>query len=335
VGPAGTAGPAGAAGPAGPQGPKGDKGDTGAQGPVGGTTPPLTIIGNMSLGSYVSNAAIRAFSQKAEVPTDPVSGGGTGTPTLSNIQISRDADTASPLVALAATGTQLIPTAQVVLANGALTINLESVLVLQSGTNLTQDGAPIEQLSLTFRKITWTYNSGATSTTLTYDTSTHDVSGGAQMTPDYVAFGANVPPSSRPDQIQLSQFTFGTIIPCTTPGSCSGTASFVSPSITSGVSGQTVAQFTSLLKSTNVPVVTAHFTALTNGGAVVDRMRYQMGQVSVISVGIDTGVVTGPDAVPTRTLQDTMGLNLRKITWTAQSLVGGEDVTTSWDSAAP
>lgn len=60
---------------------------------------------------------------------------------------------------------------------------------------------------------------------------------------------------------------------------------------------------------------------------VVDRMRYDMEDVKVLSVAIDTS--------PTGTLQDNMGFALRKVTWTAQSLTGGEDVTESWDSRSP
>jgi len=336
IGAASPAGPQGSVGPAGPQGPagpKGDKGDTGPQGPAGGSTPPLTVIGNMSLGSYVSNAAIRSFSQSFVVPTDPESGAGSGTPQVSDIQISRDADIASPNVALAATTGGRIPTAQVVLAGGALTVNLESVLLLQNGTNLVQDGVPIEQLTLRFRKITWTYNSGETSSTLSYDTATQEYSGGANMTPDYVAFGNNVPANSRPGQIPFSKFSFGTTIPCAdVGGGCSGSAQLVSPSITSSVGAQTLAELTALVRGNLVAVVTAHFAALASDGSVVDRMRYQMAQVRVLSVGIDVGVATGVDTSPTRTLQDTMGFDLGKITWPAQSLVGGDDVTQTWDS---
>jgi type VI protein secretion system component Hcp len=332
-GPAGVAGPAGAQGPAGPAGPKGDKGDTGPQGPAGGSTPPITVIGNMSLGGYVSNAAIRGFSQRAESPLDET-GRPTGTARLSDIQITRDADISSPLVAIAATSSQDIDTAQVVLAGGALTINLDEVKVLQNVTDVVQGGVPVEQLTLRARKVTWTYNSGETSTTLSCDRGREErCSGGAEMTPDYVAFGANVPPDSRPGQIPFSKFSFGTTVPCADFGGiCTGTAKYVLPSITSGVSAQTLAQLTALMRTQEVPVVTAHFAARANETTIVDRMRYQMEVARVISVLIDVGVAMGADTVPTRTLQDTMGLYLvGETTWTAQSLVGGEDVTRSWD----
>jgi type VI protein secretion system component Hcp len=325
------AGPAGAQGPAGP---KGDKGDTGPQGPAGGGTPPVTVIGNMSLGSYVSNAAIRGFSQRAEVPLDPDTGRPAGTGRLSDIQITRDADISSPLIAIAATRGEDIPTAQVVLAGGALTLNLEQVNVLQNVTDVVQDGVPVEKLTLRARKVTWTYNSGETATTFSCDRGREEqCTGGAEMTPDYVAFGANVPPDSRPGQIPFSKLSFGTIVPCADfGGGCTGTARYVSPSITSGVSAQTLAQLTALFRSQRVALVTAHFAALASDGSVVDRIRYEMELAQVVSVLIDVGVVMGPDTSPMRTLQDTMGLYLvGETTWTAQSLVGGEDVTRSWD----
>jgi type VI protein secretion system component Hcp len=337
AGPAGAQGPAGVAGPAGaqgPAGPKGDKGDTGPQGPAGGSTPPVTVIGNMSLGEYVSNAAIRGFSQRAEVPLDPDTGRPVGTGRLSDIQITRDADISSPLIAIAATRGEDIPTAQVVLAGGALTLNLEQVNVLQNVTDVVQDGVPVEKLTLRSRKVTWTYNSGEDSTTFSCDRGREEqCTGGAEMTPDYVAFGPNVPPDSRPGQIPFSKFSFGTTVPCADfGGACTGTAKYVSPSITSGVSAQTLAQLTALFRSQRVALVTAHFAALAIDGSVVDRIRYQMELAEVTSVLIDVGAVMGPDTSPVRTLQDTMGLYLAgETTWTAQSLVGGEDVTRSWD----
>jgi type VI protein secretion system component Hcp len=338
TGPAGPQGPAGVAGPAGaqgPAGPKGDKGDTGPQGPAGGSTPPVTVIGNMSLGGYVSNAAIRGFLQRAEVPLHPDTGQPIGTGRLSDIQITRDADISSPLIAIAATRGEDIENAQVVLAGGALTLNLEQVNVLQNVTDVVQDGVPVEKLTLRARKVTWTYNSGETATTFSCDRGTPEqqCTGGAEMTPDYVAFGPNVPPDSRPGQIPFTKFSFGTTVPCGDfGGACTGTARYVSPSITSGVSAQTLAQLTALFRAERVPVVAAHFAALAIDGSVVDRIRYEMELAQVTSVLIDVGVVMGPDTSPVRTLQDTMGLYLvGETTWTAQSLVGGEDVTRSWD----
>jgi type VI protein secretion system component Hcp len=334
IGPAGPQGPVGAAGPAGPQGlvgpagPQGPKGDTGPAGPPGGATPPLVVIGNMSLGEFVSNAAIRTFSQKVWIPTDSGTGSATGTAKLSEIQIGRDADTASPRVALAATRSNTIDTAQVVLAGGALTLGLEEVRLIQNGTNLIQDGASIEQLTLLFRKITWTYNSGTSSTTLIYDSAPdHGASGGAVMTRDYVSFGTNVDPGSRAGQIPFSKFQFGTSVPIDpATGRPSGSARFSASSIMSGVSGQTLAQLTSLFNGNPVDWVTAHFAALATSGTVVDRMRYDMEQVHVLSVAIDTS--------PTGTLQDNMGFDLGRVTWTAQSLTGGDDVTESWDPSS-
>jgi type VI protein secretion system component Hcp len=327
AGPIGATGPAGPAGPQGPQGPKGDTGATGPAGPPGGTTPPLTVIGNMSLGEYVSNAAIRTFSQKGWVPIDSGTGTPTGVARLSEIVIGRDADSASPRIAYAAAESRSIATAQVVLAGGALTIGLDNVRVTDAGTSLIQDGVPVEQLTLRFQKITWTYNSGGSSTTLSYDSARNEASGGAEMTPDYVAFGAGVDPSSRPGQIPLSKFAFGTTVPVDEHGTPTGTAKFSQPSLVSGVGSQTLAQLTSLLQATTVPAVSAHFAALASDGSVVDRMRYQMETVKVISVAIDTSA--------TGALQDTMGVLLRKVTWTAQSLTGGEDVSESWDPSSP
>ena len=49
-----------------------------------------------------------------------------------------------------------------------------------------------------------------------------------------------------------------------------------------------------------------------------------MQNVLVTTVAIDTA--------PDGTLRDTVGFQLTKITWTAQSLTGGPDVSQTWDT---
>jgi hypothetical protein len=85
------------------------------------------------------------------------------------------------------------------------------------------------------------------------------------------------------------------------------------------------------LRGQDITSATAHFTALAAPGqdghiATVDRLRYEMaGTVFLTSVVIDT--------TPAGALQETVGFDFSRITWTAQSLTGGPDVTQTWNIA--
>jgi hypothetical protein len=76
-----------------------------------------------------------------------------------------------------------------------------------------------------------------------------------------------------------------------------------------------------------VDSITTHFKALSEDGShVVDRMRYKLENVLLVSVALETS--------PTGNLQDTMGMHLKKVTWTSQPLNGGAPIETSWDTTA-
>ena len=321
----GAAGPQGAAGPAGPAGAAGPQGATGPQGPTGpsGTaTPPLVVIGSMSFGTLVTSAPIRTFSQRVDVPWGL--SGPTGQAQLSAIQISRDTDVSSPNLALIAANQQATSTAQIVLAGGALTIGLTNVILTQFSTDSTQDGAPIEQLTLIFTKETWSYGSS----TVTYDPSSENGgSGGGPVGPKFVFFGQGVDPSSFSSETPFSKLVMSLTSPTGTgPGSgLAGNTVFSPLTLVTGVSVQTLSELGAALRQTTTQAVTAHFTALDNNNAIVDRMRYDMQNVQVSTVAIDTA--------PNGTLQDTVGFQPAKITWTAQSLTGGPNVTTTWNIA--
>jgi hypothetical protein len=79
----------------------------------------------------------------------------------------------------------------------------------------------------------------------------------------------------------------------------------------------------SALSGTTTPTVSAHFTAVAANGATVDRLLYEVQQVRVTSLAIET--------TPTGALQETLGLDLARIRWTARSLTTNSRVTTGWD----
>ena len=341
IGPAGAQGPAGPAGQngvdgqtgaqgaTGPAGPQGPKGDTGPAGPPGGTTPPLTVIGTLSFSGMspaVSGASIRTFSQKAEVPFDPTSGGSTGKAQVSAIEISRDADFSTPAIVNYAATSQVVPTAQILLADGALVIDLEQVRVVSTGTNLIQNGNAIEQLTLRASTITWTYKKpGGAAISVTYsNTPDGSGAGAATMTSDFIAAGTAA--SSFPQMIPFSKFVFGLNIPVDpATGLPTGKARLPPPLLTTGISDQTIAQLANLLTQTTVPAVTAFFKAMSfDGQNFFDRIKYKMETLKVASVSIETS--------STGALQETMGLVVPTVTWIAQNEKTGATMETTWDS---
>jgi type VI protein secretion system component Hcp len=342
-GPAGLQGVAGPVGPQGPQGLQGPAGATGPQGPTGpsGTAvPPLTVIGTLTLGTpgdaVVTGAPIRTFSQQVSNSASAHSGAGsgTGTVTVSDIQISRDSDQQSPTISFIAAKAQAVETAQITLAGGALTIQLNQVFINQVASDSTQDGVPLEKLSLTFQSITWTYTSGGSSTTVSYDSDQGTGGGGGSFNHTFVFFGPGVDSSAFANQTPFSKLALqltNSVSGHSGSGAGSGTATVSPLTLVTGVSAQTVAHLDPVVKGQPIPNATAHFTALAapdqNGNvATVDRMRYDMaGTVFVTTVAIDT--------TPAGTLQETLGFDFSRITWTAQSLTGGPDVTQTFNIA--
>jgi len=338
----GAAGLQGVAGPVGPQGPQGFQGPAGATGPQGPTgpsgtaVPPLTVIGTLNLGEVVAGAQIRTFSQRVTNSSSAHSGtgAGAGIATVSDIQISRDTDVHSPIISYVAATGQAIDTAEITLAGGALTIQLNQVIINQVASDSTQDGVPLEKLNLSFRSITWTYTSGGTTTTVTYDSAQGSSSSTGGYNQNFVFFGPGVNQSAFPGQTPFSKLTLqltNSSSAQTGTGAGSGTTDISPLTLVTGVSAQTVGHLGPALKGLNLQNATARFTALAapdqNGGvATVDRMRYAMaGTVLVTTVAIDT--------TPAGTLQETLGFDFSRITWTAQSLTGGPDVTQTFNLA--
>ena len=335
VGLQGVAGPVGPQGPQGLQGPAGATGPQGPTGPSGTAVPPLTVIGTLTLGVVVTDAQIRTFSQQVSntISAHGGPGSGSGTATVSDIQISRDSDINSPTIAFIAARGQMLNTAQITLAGGALTIVLNHVYLNQVGSDSTQDGVPLEKLSLSFDSITWTYTSGGSSTTVTYDRVQGSGSSGGPFNHNFVFFGPGVDPSNFAGQTPFSKLAIqltNTSSAGSGGGSGAGTPDISPLTLVTGVSAQTVAHLGPAVRGQDIQTAMAHFTALAapdqGNNATVDRMRYQMaGLVFVTSVAINT--------TPAGTLQETLGFDFSRITWTAQSLTGGEDVTQTWNLA--
>ncbi|HJX64275.1 MAG TPA: hypothetical protein VJ860_10040, partial [Polyangia bacterium] len=219
---------------------------------------------------------------------------------------------------------------------GALAIQLNQVIIGQVASDSTQDGVPLEKLTLSFRSIAWTYTSGGTSTTVTYDSADDSSSGGGGFNHNFVFFGPGVDPSAFANQTPFSKLSLQLTNSSSAhsgTGSGSGRTDISPLTLVTGVSAQTVGHLGPALRGENIQPAMAHFTALTapdpttGNVATVDRMRYLMaGTVLVTSVAIDT--------TPAGALQETLGFDFSRITWTAQSLTGGPDVTQTFNIAA-
>lgn len=332
-GPVGPAGPQGPAGPAGgPAGPQGPKGDPGPQGPPGAVTPPLTVIGSLSLTGanvIVEDARIRSFSHRVEVPMD-ASGNVTGQVKVAAFQLSRDADIASPILAqLAATQTS-VPNGRIKLADDSLTIELQNVRVLANGTGLIQDGASVEQVTLRATKITWKYKEkkpdGSWGPDIT--TSWEYGSGGGGSAPDMKGDFVSPARYASQEQLPFSGFVFGLKVPVDPEtGVPSGVTQLPAPLLTTSVSSQTILQLANCLSQTTVPSITARFKAMgSDGSQPFDRIRYKLETTKLVSLVIET-TATGE-------LQGIVGMSPNKVTWTSQSQDGG-DVVTTWTRGGP
>lgn len=113
-------------GPAGANGANGDTGPTGPQGPAGppaGEPPPLGVVGVLTMDD-VGTMPIRAFSQRLYQDM--------GRPSASPILLVRDQDTSSPILNFLMASGNWVDTADIVLAEGRLTIELEGIYFEQA-----------------------------------------------------------------------------------------------------------------------------------------------------------------------------------------------------------
>jgi type VI protein secretion system component Hcp len=294
--------------------------------------PPLSVIGTLSLGNLVIDANIRTFSHKVENTASGHVGGGAGggTAVVSPIEIGRDSDIKTPAISQAAVRGQDLTHAEIVLAGGALTITLSGVVyVNEVSTDSTQDGVPIEKIILTFGQATWTYTSGGTTTTTTYFA---EGGGGGGMTrPNFVYYGQGVDPRAFANQIPFSKLSLqltNSVSGHSGGGAGTGTANVSPLTLVTGVTAQTVVQLGAAAGGRDITAASAHYPVPdpSDSTKTIDRLRYDMsGMVYVTLVAIDT--------TPAGALQETIGFDFSRLTWTAESLTGGPPATAEWISA--
>jgi hypothetical protein len=90
---------------------------------------------------------------------------------------------------------------------GALTIELSDVTITELGTDSIQDGLPIQEIGLAYRRVTWTFNSGSSSTQASFDVVLGTGTSGGPLRPNFVFFGQGVDPSAFPDETPFSKLT--------------------------------------------------------------------------------------------------------------------------------
>jgi len=331
-GPKGDTGAPGAQGPAGPAGAAGPKGDTGATGPQGppgpaaGQDPLLGVVGVLTLDGF-DTVPIRAFAQSIEVAAS-TSGGGVSKPTFSPIRIVRDQDALSPqLYVTAAKGTH-IPSAEIVLAGGNLTIELDDVLLSEGSTDSMQNGIPLEELGLAYGAIqlTWSENGGA-AITASWDI-VQNTGGGANLDSDYVFFGPGVGPSAATNGwIPLTDFAAGLSVSTTigAGGTGAGKASFTPLTLTNAAMRHTINHLVAVASGKHTTDTSAHFIAQSpvGDGTTFERFRYDLEDVT------GTGIVL--ETTPDGTVTESLSVGYARITWTALKSPNSAAITDGWD----
>lgn len=151
-------------------------------------------VGTFTLGTILTDAPIRKFSQSITVP---VSAGGQGTakPQISPITIERDLGDGTPPVNLTFVQGKAVATASIVLGN--LTIDLKNALI--TGVAVTTPGAghPQEAISLSFASIEYTWQEpNKPARQVAYDVAKGTGGSGATQDFNYGAFPAGITPDA-------------------------------------------------------------------------------------------------------------------------------------------
>jgi type VI secretion system Hcp family effector len=280
----------------------------------------------MTLKTFPDSIDILSFSQRVDVPSG-------GAAQVSPIEIRRHTDPMSPLLAVAAAKRQVIVSGNLVLLGGArtdyrtFTISLTNVVINEITSDTLSDGTPIEKLSLSFDKITWEYDfqdpvrGGFQSVIATYDVVNRTGTGGA-MEPRFVNLAPNASNHDYLDEVPFSSLA----LQLTNSGSGS---TVISPlTLVTIVSQATVSQLGAAVTGAVMDKVTAHYVWSLGGlgGMTYDHLRYDLATAQVTSVAIDTASAG--------TLQETLGFNYQKITWTGQSVTEenqlGPEYTGEW-----
>ena len=329
----GANGAPGAAGPAGPAGPKGDTGAAGPQGlpgPAAGDPVPLGTVGVLTLDS-IGTMPIRFFSQSVQ-NTVVVSGGGggTGKAQFGPVAVTRDQDRFSPILSRKAADGTHFASADLVLAGGKLTIELEDIVIVGDSTDTIQDGVLLENIALDFRRITWKWTDTNSATReASWDIAANTGSSGG-VAGDYAFYGPGVnPPSNAADWIECTGFATGISAEALHAGTGGGTgkAQFEPINLETEASAETLQHFGAVASGKHDTTAAVHFLKMTAPGDVAyERIRYDLESVTGLGVQLQT--------TPTGELTESLSLDYNIIKWTAKDSATAASTTGGWNIPA-
>jgi type VI protein secretion system component Hcp len=288
---------------------------------------PLGVVGVLTLAT-VGTMPIRAYTQTVSNQLGESGGGsGAGRPVFSPITVVRDQDAFSPeLNQLVASG-QHLEVGDLVLADGRLTIELEHILIDGTSTHSLSTGALQEELSLAFRRITWTWaDPGEPERTFFWDVGGNLGGGGGELPEDYVLFGPGADPGGySAEWIALTGFKGGLAQNTSAGGGGSGAgrATFDPLTLLLPAGSSTISHLDSTVTGQHAERTEVHFPAVDGEGAQHERYRYTFEHILGQGVTLET--------TPSGEVTETFLLNYRRIGWTAADGSGEPEVSAGWD----
>ncbi len=151
------------------------------------------VVGTLTLPGVLTNAPIRGFTQAIDVPVVAVgSGQGNSKPTLSDVQVVRDAGDGTPPLDLVLNQQKRLATADIVM--GSLSVHLTSVLVTRVAVAGVQAGRAQETIGLYFDAAEWTWQEGkAAAKVVSFDRTKGIASGAGALPASFAYFAPGVP----------------------------------------------------------------------------------------------------------------------------------------------
>ena len=174
------------------------------------------VVGTLTLPGVLTDAPIRSFSQAIDIPIvlGPGTGGGFAKPTLSDVQVVRDAGDGTPPLDLILNQQKHLATADIVVGN--LSVHLSDVVVSRVTVSGVQAGHAQETISLYFSTIDWTWKEGKEAAkTISFDRIKGSGAGGTSLPPSLAYFAPGVAPSA--DYVPITGYSHD--IGCT-PSPC-------------------------------------------------------------------------------------------------------------------
>ncbi len=272
------------------------------------------VVGTLTVAGLAKAVPLHQFSMSVDVPVALVAGAGQslGKPTLSDVSVVRDMDSASPLFDLQLNNEKVAATASITLGN--VTVNLTNVTITQVAVS--GSGAqPQETINLAYQKIEWAWQSTADDMkVLDYDRSKAMAGSSAtvlNLKLGYYASGGTPDPTVT----AITSFSHSMVVPTATAGSGSGApkaqhGAFV---VRKPVSSQTLDELAVSL--TGLAGNTADLQIYDASGAVSNEIKLAGVALQSLSLSADASGVS-----------DAVSLDYTQIQWLAGANQAAWDV---------